>query len=78
MAKGHQLHDQGKYLEASEILNKLVPAISHLQYRLVESGDGTTLQFLHRAIGELDPEHCARVETGWDYQLQQIKHRSES
>jgi len=53
------------------------PAISHVQYRLVENGDATTLQILHRAIGELEPDHCEGVRTGWDYQLQQVKQRAE-
>ena len=65
-------------IEISGPLFMSYPAISHLQYRLVERGDETTLQFLHRAIGELDPEHCERVDTGWNYQLQQIKQRAES
>jgi hypothetical protein len=53
------------------------PAISHVQYRLIETGNGTTLQFLHRAIGELDPEHCEGVNSGWDYKLQKIREHAE-
>ncbi len=64
-------------IEISGPLFMSYPAISHLQYRLVESGDETTLQFLHRAIGELDRQHCERVETGWNHQLQQVKRGAE-
>jgi hypothetical protein len=53
------------------------PAISHVQYRLIENGNTTTLQFVHRAIGELDPEHCEGVQMGWDDQLQKVKQRAE-
>ena len=55
------------------------PAISHVQYRLTDAGDGkTTLLFLHRAIGELDPEHCERVSSGWESQLNCIQKLAES
>lgn len=53
------------------------PALSHIQYRLVEDGDNTTLKFLHRAIGELEDRHIEGVQSGWDYQLNQIKSRAQ-
>ena len=53
------------------------PAVSHVQYRLAESGNSTTLQFLHRAIGELNPEHCQRVQGGWDHKLKRVQQQAE-
>ena len=54
------------------------PAISHVQYRLIEQDGETTLQFCHRAIGEIDASHREGVEHGWNYQLQQLKQHAES
>ena len=53
------------------------PAMSHIQYRLTDNAGGTTLQFVHRAFGELDPDHIAGVSDGWDYQLSRIRLASE-
>lgn len=53
------------------------PAMSHIQYRLIEQSDETTIEFLHRAIGELEPQHCEGVREGWAYQLEQIKKHAE-
>ncbi|MDA7977723.1 MAG: SRPBCC domain-containing protein [Pirellulales bacterium] len=53
------------------------PAISHVQYRLAESGDSTMLQFLHRAIGELDPDHCEGVKSGWEHKLKMVQQEAE-
>jgi len=54
------------------------PAMSHLQYRLVEQGRGTRLTFKHRAIGEITQEHREGVNKGWDYILAAIKARAAS
>lgn len=53
------------------------PVMSHVQYRLIETGDATTLQFLHRATGHIDPSHAENVVPGWEYILEQIKQRAE-
>ena len=53
------------------------PVMSHMQYRLIEKGEATTLQFLHQAIGNIDPSHAEHVTPGWEYQLGQIKQRAE-
>lgn len=53
------------------------PAMSHLQYRLVEMDGQTTLSFVHRAIGEFDAQHVQGVRTGWENQLEMIKRRAE-
>ncbi|MFK7778838.1 MAG: SRPBCC domain-containing protein [Gimesia sp.] len=53
------------------------PVMSHIQYRLIEKGNTTTLQFLHQAIGLIDPSHAEHVVPGWEYQLGLIKQRAE-
>ncbi|QDT42181.1 hypothetical protein Pan241w_22620 [Gimesia alba] len=53
------------------------PVMSHIQYRLSENGDTTTLAFLHRATGHIDPSHAEGVVPGWKYNLEQIKQRAE-
>ena len=62
-----------KLIELCGPLFMSYPALSHVQYRLVDQDESTLLEFTHRAIGELDPEHCKDVQTGWDYKIQQIK-----
>ncbi len=52
------------------------PVISHVQYRLAETGNGTRLTVLHRAIGEIAPEHRQGVNRGWEYILSRVKERS--
>ena len=64
-------------IEISGPLFMSYPALSHVQYRLVEHDDATVLQFLHQAIGHLAAEHCIGVETGWNYQLKQVKQHAE-
>ena len=53
------------------------PVMSHIQYRLVEKDGQTTLSFVHRAIGEFDPQHVEGVNKGWEQQLNLIKRRAE-
>jgi uncharacterized protein YndB with AHSA1/START domain len=53
------------------------PVVSHLQYRLTEQEGQTTIQFSHRAFGEIEPSHLENVENGWIYQLETIKERAE-
>ncbi len=52
------------------------PVSSHVQYKLAEHEGGTRLSFLHRAIGEIDPNHRAGATAGWEFILNQIKTRS--
>ena len=63
-------------IEISGPLFMSYPAISHVQYRLTETDDGTTLTFCHRAIGELEPQHIEGVSGGWDRQLKLISDRA--
>ena len=65
-------------LEITGPLFMSYPAMSHLQYRLVEQGRGTRLTFKHRAIGEITQEHREGVNKGWDYILAAIKARAAS
>ena len=44
-------------LEVTGPLFMSYAAISHVQYRLTEQGSRTRLALIHRAIGEIAPEH---------------------
>jgi uncharacterized protein YndB with AHSA1/START domain len=52
------------------------PVASHIQYRLKENGKGTHLELLHRALGDILPEHRAGVSMGWKHLLSRIGDRS--
>lgn len=70
---GHvQVVKPPKLLEICGPLFMSYPAISHLQYRLVEEGKGTRLTLTHKAIGLLDPEQLKGVNKGWEYKLNKI------
>jgi hypothetical protein len=49
---------------------------SHVQYRLTEAGGGTKLTLVHRAFGEISPEHREGVIKGWEYMLGRMKERA--
>ena len=49
------------------------PAISHIQYRLVEQADGTLLKFTPQAIGLIPPGLEQDVTKGWGQMLEQIQ-----
>lgn len=53
------------------------PVMSHIQYRLIEKGETTTLQFLHQAFGNIDPSHAEHVAPGWQHQIERMKQRAE-
>ena len=59
-------------LELSGPLFMSYPAINHLEVRLQEIPGGTRLDFRHRAIGLIEPEHRAGVSTGWRNYLENI------
>jgi uncharacterized protein YndB with AHSA1/START domain len=63
-------------LEISGPMFMSYPVMSHVQYRLAEQPDGTLLTVLHRAIGDIAPEHRQGVNKGWEYILERIKGRS--
>jgi uncharacterized protein YndB with AHSA1/START domain len=52
-------------------------ALNHVQYRLTTEGKGTRLQFVHRAIGLISPEHRAGMPEGWGYWLKRIRELAE-
>jgi len=54
------------------------PAISHLQLRLADKGDGTTrLTLCHQALGLINPEHRKGVSTGWNAFMTGVKGHAE-
>jgi uncharacterized protein YndB with AHSA1/START domain len=65
-------------LEIAGPLFMSYPAVSHLQFRLVERGKGTRLTLTHRALGEITPEHREGVAKGWEHMLAGTKSRAES
>ena len=55
------------------------PAVSNVQYRLKEERGVTQVQFAHRAMGWILPEHLdrTRVNTGWTDLLTRIREGAE-
>jgi uncharacterized protein YndB with AHSA1/START domain len=62
-----------KLLELNGPLFMSYPAISHVQYRLIEEGEKTRLKLTHRAIGLIDPEHAKGVTEGWQEVIDSIR-----
>jgi len=65
-------------LEITGPLFMSYPAVSHVQYRLIENGRATRLVLTHRAIGEITPEHREGVAMGWAHMIAGIKSRAEA
>lgn len=63
-------------LEISGPMFMSYPVMSHVQYRLAEQSGGTLLTVLHRAIGDIAPEHRQGVNKGWEHILARIQSRS--
>jgi Activator of Hsp90 ATPase homolog 1-like protein len=63
-------------LEVTGPLFMSYPAVSHIQYRLVEEGRITRLTLTHRAIGQITPEHREGVGKGWEHMLAGMKARA--
>jgi hypothetical protein len=59
-------------LELSGPLFMSYPALNHIELKLEQRPGGTHLDFRHRAIGFIDPEHRQGVTTGWKYVLDQV------
>ena len=53
------------------------PAISHIQYRLIEQPGGTLLKFTHQAIGLIEAGLEQNVSKGWGEMLEQIRTAAE-
>ena len=75
---GHvQVIKPPKLLEITGPLAMSYAAVNHLQYRLTEQGTGTRLTLLHRAMGEIPPEHRDGMPKGWEYILRKIRELAE-
>jgi hypothetical protein len=75
---GHvQVIKPPKLLEICGPLAMSYPAINHLQYRLTEQGRGTRLTLLHRAMGDILPEHRDGMPEGWEHNLEKIRENAE-
>jgi hypothetical protein len=64
-------------LELSGPLFMSYPVANNVQYRLRIDGDGTVIEFHHRALGLIDDAHRKGVVTGWNYILEQAKKRAQ-
>jgi uncharacterized protein YndB with AHSA1/START domain len=53
------------------------PVVNHLQYRLKTEGSVTRLEFVHRAMGSILPEHRDGLPKGWQYWLERIRELAE-
>jgi uncharacterized protein YndB with AHSA1/START domain len=53
-------------------------AVSHVQYKLTEQNGRTRLTLIHRAIGDIAPEHREGVQQGWAHINSRIQHRAQS
>lgn len=49
------------------------PAISHIQYRLIEQDGGTLLKFTHQAMGLIEPGMEMDLGKGWGEFLKQVQ-----
>jgi hypothetical protein len=65
-------------LEISGPLFMSYACMNHLQYRLMAEGTGTRLKLIHRAVGEIAPEHREGVVEGWSYGLNRVRQIAES
>ena len=60
-------------LELTGPLFMSMPALSHVQYRLTESGPAATrLKLTHQAIGPIPDDTVAGMDHGWGQQLESI------
>jgi len=75
---GHvQAIKPGSLLEMSGPMFMSYPAVSHVQYRLVEKGRTTQLVLTHRAMGDISQEHREGVVHGWKHISSCVKKRAE-
>jgi uncharacterized protein YndB with AHSA1/START domain len=66
-------------LEISGPLFMSTPAVSNVQYRLKEENGVTRMQFTHRAMGWILPDHRdgTQVNTGWGHLMSRIREGAE-
>jgi uncharacterized protein YndB with AHSA1/START domain len=73
---GHvQVIKPPKLLEITGPMFMSYPVMSHVQYRITEEPGKCKLTVLHRAMGDIAPEHRKGVVMGWENILTQIKNR---
>ena len=65
-------------LEITGPLFMSYPALSHVQYRLTEHGQGTRLSFVHRAVGDIAPDHRDGVSIGWTHLIERVRNAAEN
>jgi hypothetical protein len=65
-------------VEISGPLFMSYPAVSNVQYRLIEEGGGTLIKFHHTALGLIEDAHRQGVVKGWTYILDCIRARAEA
>src|SRR5687767_8584963 len=65
-------------LELSGPMPMSYPALNHVQYRLTSEGDGTRLQFVHKAMGLLPQELRDGMPEGWEHGLKRIREIAEA
>lgn len=53
------------------------PAMSHVQWRLVEDAGVTYLTVVHRAMGQFPQEHREGVVEGWEFSVQRVRRIAE-
>lgn len=54
------------------------PAANHVQYRFKADGTVTHLEFAHRAVGLIQPDHRVGLTEGWNFWLQRIRELAEA
>ena len=56
------------------------PVIAHLQYRVTAEGNITRLKLIHKAIGQISPEHQEAITAGrepWSHNLMKVREAAE-
>ena len=75
---GHvQVLKRPSLLEISGPLFMSYPVISHVQYKISESKDGSILNFTHKALGFIEASHREGVVSGWKANLEGVRRRAE-
>ncbi|HMN40435.1 MAG TPA: SRPBCC domain-containing protein [Phycisphaerales bacterium] len=66
-------------LELSGPLFMSYAAINHVQYRVTEQpgGKASTLTLVHRALGDISPDHREGMTKGWEKMVTMIKDRAQ-
>jgi hypothetical protein len=65
-------------LEISGPLFMSYPAVSNVQYRLIEADGGTLIKFRHSALGLIQDDHREGVSSGWSRIHARVRTRAEA